>query len=87
MAMLLTRPDTREGRRLGTDGAPQITLATLAEYHRPTRCGCGWNWCPQRLRDHHALITRPDVTAGYPSDWEGMIAAGLDPITGEELAA
>jgi hypothetical protein len=51
----------------------------------PPRCDCAWSGCPHTVKWWHDLSRRSDVKAGAPSSWWGMIAAGLDPTTGDPL--
>ena len=51
----------------------------------PPHCPCRDPRCWTRRRWWHRLTTRPDVRAGAPSTWYGMLAAGFDPLTGDPL--
>ena len=59
-----------------------------------SRCMC--NLCLDGVRPKLTMPAQPDldevarrscVTAGYPCDWWSCVVLGLDPLTGEELAA
>ena len=85
-------PCTQRTPRTTTPGGSQIkTLAGgRIGFHvtsaRQEGCGCGWCWCPYRLRRTHDLLLQPCVAHGMPASWEHMEALGLDPLTGEVAA-
>ena len=88
---------TPRTRRIPAIAAPGSSNNTRVESSKPQssidtpegppRCDCRWPACPHIATWWHDLTRRADVRSGAPSDWWAMIAAGLDPVTGEPLAA
>jgi hypothetical protein len=85
---MIGQPDKRRG---GPSAAPRIqpppsrriTYQGTAPRKQP--CPCGRWWCPDRVAERHALMTRPDVVHATPSDWEGMVACGFNPLDGTPI--